>query len=170
MCWKREPADANAAQAITRIRARLLAHREVDDYYARSISLLAAMEPHALGPLEMEVLGLLDPSEPLAVAAIQARLAGRGHELAYTTVMTVLVRLHKKGLATRVKEGNRFLYTATRRAPGVSEGILTKIRRSLFQSDRMKPILALLDDDELTDDELRALRRVIDERRRGRRS
>lgn len=127
-------------------------------------------ESHTLGPLEMEVLGLLDPSEPLAVAAIQARLGAGGRELAYTTVMTVLGRLHKKGLATRVKEGNRYLYTATRRAPGVSEGILTRIRRALFQGDRTRPILALLDDEELTDDELKSLRRVIDERRRGRRS
>ena len=128
------------------------------------------MDPHPLGPLEMEVLGLLDPSEPLAVAAIQAKLAGRGHELAYTTVMTVLVRLHKKGLAARTRDGNRYLYTAARRAPGVSEGILTRIQRTLFQSDRMRPILALLDDEELTDEELRALRRVIDARRREKRS
>lgn len=119
---------------------------------------------HEMGPLEMRVLGLLDPSEALAVGAVQERLAAAGHELAYTTVMTVLVRLHKKGLAARKKDGNRYVYTAARRAPGVSEGILTRIRRALFQGDRTRPILALIDDEELSDEELRALRSVIDER------
>lgn len=118
---------------------------------------------HELGPLEMQVLGLLG-AEPLAVSAIQARLASEGDELAYTTVMTVLTRLHKKGLAARVKDGNRYLYTAAGRATGVTEGILTRVRRALFHGDRTRPILALLDDEELSESELRSLRRVIDER------
>jgi predicted transcriptional regulator len=122
---------------------------------------------HELGPLEMQVLGLLDPDEPLPVASIQARLASAGAELAYTTVMTVLVRLLKKGLVVRKKEGNRFLYAASGRSPGVSEGILTRIHRTLFQGDRTRPILALLDDEALSADDLRALRRVIDERLKG---
>src|SRR3972149_321820 len=33
-------------------------------------------------------------------------------KLAYTTVMTILVRLHEKGHVTRQKEGRRFRYAA----------------------------------------------------------
>jgi predicted transcriptional regulator len=118
----------------------------------------------ALGPLEMQVLGLLDRSEPLTVAAVQAKLGEAGSDLAYTTVLTVLSRLHQKGLAERTKDGNRFLYVASRSSSRVSASILTRIKRSLFQSDRTRPIVALLDDSELSDDELRALRDVIDVR------
>ena len=32
--------------------------------------------------------------------------------LAYTTVMTILVRLHEKGYVTRAREGRRFRYSA----------------------------------------------------------
>ena len=57
-----------------------------------------------LGPLEMRILGFLDGAEPQSVADLRARL---GNELAYTTVMTVLSRLHDKGLVVRVKEVRR---------------------------------------------------------------
>lgn len=33
-------------------------------------------------------------------------------QLAYTTVMTILVRLHEKGLVTRQKDGRQYRYTA----------------------------------------------------------
>ncbi len=119
---------------------------------------------HELGPLEMKILGLLDPHprEPLAVAAVQQRLARAGQELAYTTVMTVLVRLREKGLVTRRKDGARFLYAPARGAPRVAAGILDRVRQSLFRNDRTRPILALLEDEGLSADELREVRSMID--------
>jgi predicted transcriptional regulator len=116
---------------------------------------------HALGPLEMKVLGLLG-AEPVPVSTIRDRLAGSGIELAYTTVMTVLVRLHGKGLVHRTREGNRYLYSTTQRASRVSEGIVARASKALFERDRARPILALLDDGDLSRDELRELRRAID--------
>ena len=120
-----------------------------------------------LGPLEMKVLGLLG-AESAAVGELQQRLRQTGDDLAYTTVMTVLVRLCEKGMVVRSKEGRRFLYSAARRAPAVSRGILSRIQRSLFRGDSVRPILALLDDAELSDDDLRALRKTIDDRLRRR--
>ena len=122
---------------------------------------------HEIGPLEMQVLGLLSHDEPRSVAAIQQQLGAAGAELAYTTVMTVLVRLQKKGLVERTKDGNRFLYVSARPGPEVGQGILDRLRRTLFQGDRTRPILALLDDQGLSDEELRALRRAIDLRLKG---
>lgn len=44
---------------------------------------------------------------------LQALNAEDGHKpVAYTTVMTVLVRLHDKGYLSREKEGRRFRYAA----------------------------------------------------------
>lgn len=122
-----------------------------------------------LGPLEMEVLGLLSPDEPLAVADVQQRLARAGRDLAYTTVMTVLVRLAEKGVVTRKKQGTRYLYAPARKAPRVADGILARVRQSLFRGDRTRPILALLEDEELSPDELRAVRDLIDEKLADRR-
>jgi predicted transcriptional regulator len=33
------------------------------------------------------------------------------HRVAYTTVMTILTRLHKKGIVTRTKQGKGFVYS-----------------------------------------------------------
>jgi predicted transcriptional regulator len=117
-----------------------------------------------LGPLEVRMLTLLRSGEPMAVAALRDQLAREGSELAYTTVMTVLSRQHKKGLLKRKREGNRYLYTPAASAPRVLGGILTRVRRALSASDRTAPILTLLEQEELSADELRALRRAIDDK------
>jgi predicted transcriptional regulator len=122
------------------------------------------VDAQALGPLEVRVLTLLRSGEPMAVGALRDQLAREGSELAYTTVMTVLSRLHKKGLLRRKREGNRFLYTPAASAPRVLGGILTRVRRALSASDRAAPILTLLEQEEFSADELRALRRAIDDR------
>lgn len=64
----------------------------------------------ALGELEREVMNLLwSASKPSSVRDVHERL---GDRLAYTTVMTTLDRLHKKGLLARRSEGRAFMYTA----------------------------------------------------------
>jgi predicted transcriptional regulator len=118
----------------------------------------------ALGPLEMRVLGLLEGAAPMPVHAIQAELERGGAALAYTTVMTVLVRLHDKGMLVREKEGRRYLYSAAKRSGAAKRGLLARIHGTLFAKDRAEPILTLLDDDSLSVAELRALRKKIDEK------
>ncbi|MBK9696464.1 MAG: BlaI/MecI/CopY family transcriptional regulator [Propionibacteriaceae bacterium] len=64
-----------------------------------------------LGELENVVMGILwaHPG-PLAVREVHARV-GIERKLAYTTVMTVLDRLSKKGVVRRNLEGRAWLYT-----------------------------------------------------------
>lgn len=116
-----------------------------------------------LGPLEMDVLGLLDGADPASVKDVAAKLRAKGKKLAYTTVMTILVRLHEKGLVTRAKDGRLYLYTAARRSEKVRKGLWSTVYQSLFQNDRLKPILSLIDETaDLTADELGELRRMVD--------
>jgi BlaI family transcriptional regulator, penicillinase repressor len=115
-----------------------------------------------LGPLETQVLGLLKGTQGQAVSELQHALQAQGQDLAYTTVMTVLSRLVAKGVAERSKEGKRFLYRVAEGVPKVKEGILTRLQRSLFGSERTRPIVTLLNDKELTREELESLRAMID--------
>jgi predicted transcriptional regulator len=119
-----------------------------------------------LGPLEVRVLGLLRSDEPAAVGAIRARLAAEGEPLAYTTVMTVLTRLHEKGLVKRARDGNRFLYAPAAGASRVLGGLMSRVRRALFTTGAAQPLLALLETEDLSAEELRALRRTIDRKLR----
>ncbi len=68
----------------------------------------------SLGELESAVLSTLwDHGAPLSVRDVLARLR-RKPALAYTTVLTVLDRLHGKGVVVREKDGKA--RSATRRA------------------------------------------------------
>lgn len=62
-----------------------------------------------LGSLQTKVLATLSRRGPSTVREIADALPKRD-ALAYTTVMTVLARLHDKGLVTRRKPGKSFLY------------------------------------------------------------
>jgi predicted transcriptional regulator len=118
-----------------------------------------------LGPLEMRVLGLFGAGEARSVADVQGLLGAQGYEAAYTTVMTVLSRLHEKRLLVREKDGRRYVYRAAPRSSRVKHSLLQRVRRSLF-SDRLAPIAALLDED-LDRSELHELRRMIDKKLKG---
>lgn len=68
----------------------------------------SAGERRAFGELEGEVLGALWAApRPLVPAEVQAALGGG---LAYTTVMTILVRLYDKGVIEREKLGRAYAY------------------------------------------------------------
>ncbi len=68
-----------------------------------------------LGPLEAEVMrALWKAGEPLTVRELLGRLnEGRPQRLAYTTVMTVMNRLSKKGALRRDRRGRGYAYEPT---------------------------------------------------------
>jgi predicted transcriptional regulator len=117
---------------------------------------------HDFGPLELKTLGLFSAEDSLSAADLQARLNVGGDELAYTTVMTVLARLAEKGALSRRRDGKRFLYKVTRNTAKLKSSVVARLHRTLFAGTRLKPFAALLDEDELSGEELRALRRMVD--------
>ena len=68
----------------------------------------AAAERWALGPLELRVMEHLWTKGECSVRDV---LAGSGRPLAYTTIMTTLDRLFKKGLLVRRMADRAFLYS-----------------------------------------------------------
>jgi predicted transcriptional regulator len=72
----------------------------------------------AAGTLESEVLAILrGAGGPLSPGEVRQRLAagqqagGRREELSYSTVVTIVSRLHAKGLLARQRAGRGFTYT-----------------------------------------------------------
>ncbi|MBA2624088.1 MAG: BlaI/MecI/CopY family transcriptional regulator [Acidimicrobiia bacterium] len=113
-------------------------------------------ERRGTGELEAEVLAALwsvepDPATP---SDVQAAL---GSDLAYTTVMTILSRLWKKGLVERERQGRAYAYR-----PLLSEAELAA-RRMQAQLDRTKDREAALSRfvDALPKRDERVLRRII---------
>lgn len=74
------------------------------------------MAVQAFGELESEVMRVVwERGEPVTIHELTDALNSQ-RSLAYTTVMTVTVRLYEKGWLTRVKEGRSFRYSAARGA------------------------------------------------------
>jgi predicted transcriptional regulator len=123
---------------------------------------------HELGPLEMEVLGIVEKCGPQSVTFIQAELKRQGSPLAYTTVMTVLSRLFEKGALTRVKDGKRFVYSSAHGSGAIKAGMLKRIKTALFQGRGASPVTALLEAENLSKADLQELRRWVNARLRER--
>lgn len=71
-----------------------------------------------LGPLERRVMQALWQHGPQTVGDTLARLnGGAERKLAYTTVMTILVRLHEKGYVSRTRNGRTYTYQAAMDEP-----------------------------------------------------
>ena len=72
----------------------------------------------AAGELEAAVLEVLQAAgSPLSPGEVRDRLGGG---LAYTTVVTILSRLHGKGVLDRRKAGRAFLYAPVADEPGLA--------------------------------------------------
>ncbi|MEJ7732868.1 MAG: BlaI/MecI/CopY family transcriptional regulator [Polyangiaceae bacterium] len=125
--------------------------------------------PPALGELETAALcALWDSAEPLSVREVLERVKRRPG-LAYTTVLTVLDRLHDKRLVAREKHGKAFVYWPRVSRQGWLGGraahVLTEARGPV---DR-EVLLAFLDSAQSADPELLdRLSALIEERRRER--
>lgn len=68
------------------------------------------------GALENEILACLASADaPLTTAEVQARLS---NDLAYTTLLTALTRLHSKRAVDRVERGRAYAYSIVGGAAG----------------------------------------------------
>lgn len=130
----------------------------------------------ALGTLEREVMAVVwDGDGEVSVRDVQERLKP---EVAYTTVMTTLDRLFKKGFLVRAKRGRAYVYTARLLPHEIETVVTSSLVRALPWHERhvALPFLSnLVDtiserDRELLDDLERFVRRKRRDLRRWGRS
>jgi predicted transcriptional regulator len=76
------------------------------------------------------------------VADVRDRLQPEKN-LAYTTVMTLLGRLHRRAMVTRGKKGRGYLYTAAVTRAAMQQSAIRELVDGLFSGDESKLIEAL---------------------------
>ena len=110
---------------------------------------------------------LLWQADALAVREVVRQLSG---QLAYTTVMTTLDRLFKKGLLGRDKDGNAFIYRATLSRDDYHRHLIEEAVSGLLAKSA-DPVLAGFVDAAAASDTryLDRLERLIAERRKAKR-
>jgi predicted transcriptional regulator len=122
----------------------------------------------SLGALERDILAICWEH-----ANVNVRVACSHLEtpVAYTTVMTTMDRLFKKGLLSRRKVGRAFVYNAAASREELEGSVASELVQSLFTSDRSEslPILSTLVDAVSERDRalLDDLERLIREKRRA---
>lgn len=108
------------------------------------------------GALENDVLNVLwNAPTPMTPADVNAELGG---ELAYTSVATILSRLHGKGLVTRTPVGRAFAYSAAVDEAELAAQRLGEVIASV--SDRADVLARFVG--KLSKRDVNALRKVID--------
>jgi len=125
------------------------------------------------GRLEAEVMEVLWRRGDLAVREVQTQLT---RTVAYTTVMTTLDRLFKKGFVNRRREGRAFLYTPAYARHELQSTVTTNLLTDLLAGSSTAaatPVLsnlvdAVADQDDKLLDELERL--VRDKRARIRKA
>jgi len=120
-----------------------------------------AKQTHDLGEAELAVLRVLWDESPLSVREVMDRLHTRGREVAYTTVLTFLSRLEKKGFVTSDKGGTAYVYR-----PSISREHVTKSRvqgllDELFDGSAAPMVMHLIESERLSPGEIARLRRLI---------
>lgn len=115
------------------------------------------------GELESEVLAVLwDAAEPLSPGEVRDRLAsGEGGALAYSTVVTILTRLHEKGALHRTRDGRAFRYTPAADKAGLAARRLSALLD--LAADRQAVLSRFVED--LSDGDEALLRTLLGERR-----
>lgn len=115
------------------------------------------------GSLEREIIACLAAADgPMTAAEVQADLGG---ELAYTTVMTTLSRLHAKHALTRSPRGRAFAYELVGGSAGARASVTAHQMHRLLENgmDRAGVLTHFVDTlDSDTERLLRALLRAAD--------
>jgi predicted transcriptional regulator len=120
----------------------------------------------SLGELESKVLAEVRRQGQTSVGGVCDAL---DRSYAYTTVMTTLDRLFKKGLLTRTKEGRAFYYSAKHSAEELERGLTADVMNTLLDTypSSASPVLACIVDS-VSDRDLQLLdelERLVKEKR-----
>jgi predicted transcriptional regulator len=121
----------------------------------------------AFGHLERDVMDVVWRGQATTVREVQAALPRR---VAYTTVMTTLDRLFKKGFVSRNRSGRAFVYRALQTRQETEAAVASGMISGLFAGAAARPILSNLVDVVGSQDDgadlLNALEEMVRDKRR----
>jgi predicted transcriptional regulator len=117
-----------------------------------------------LAKRESEFMQVLWEHGPSTVGEVKERLKD---ELAYTTVLTILQKLEKKGYVRHEEQGrsHRFMTAISREA--AQRSAVRSLAARLFKGSAALLLTQVITDENLSEEDLKRIRRLIDARQRG---
>ena len=112
---------------------------------------------------ELDVMNVLWDAGSATVAEVRERLSD---DLAYTTVLTVLRTLDQKGYVAHIGEGRAHRYRPLVKRAAAGRSALRRLVEKVFDGSPELLLTQLVSDKNLSDEELRRLRKLLAERLR----
>ena len=112
----------------------------------------------SLGGTEMEILRVVWALERATAREVHEAME---HQVAYTTVATVIKNLADKGYLSFERDGATFVYTPARPAEEVRGSLLTSIVDKVFGGSARTLIQTLAGHESLTESEQAEVRRLL---------
>ncbi|HNY77443.1 MAG: BlaI/MecI/CopY family transcriptional regulator [Sedimentisphaerales bacterium] len=126
------------------------------------------MSRHALddlGQLQRAVMEIIWSRGEATVHQVRDRL-DREKELAYTTILTTLQKLERAGWLEHRSEGKSYVYVPRRSREQAGAGSVRGFLKRVFDGNAVAMFQHLIREGDLSEDELKELRRIIDEKRK----
>lgn len=120
-----------------------------------------------LAEREADLMEVLWERGPSTVTEVRAHLRDR---LAYTTVLTILRNLEAKGYVGHGEEGRAHRYLPLVARDAARRSAVRDLAAKLFKGSAALLLTHLVCDQNLTDEEVRRIRRLLDQRTRRNRT
>jgi len=112
---------------------------------------------------ELDVMSVLWDVGPATVAEVRERITD---DLAYTTVLTILRTLEQKGYVSHTEDGRAHRYKPLVKREVAGRTALRRLVDKVFDGSPELLLTQLVSDKNLSDEELRRLRKLLAERLR----
>jgi len=112
---------------------------------------------------ELDVMSVLWDVGPATVAEVRERIAD---DLAYTTVLTILRTLEQKGYVSHTEDGRAHRYKPLVKREVAGRTALRRLVDKVFDGSPELLLTQLVSDKNLSDEELRRLRKLLADRLR----
>ncbi|MCR9131520.1 MAG: BlaI/MecI/CopY family transcriptional regulator [bacterium] len=121
------------------------------------------MKAIPLGKTELEVLQIVWELEEATVNDVRNRILKK-RQVAYTTIMTVMKNLTEKGALKYRKEGNAYVYSATRKQDPekVKSKLLNLTLEKVFNGSAAALVQTLVQNEQVSKEELAEIKKLID--------
>ena len=112
---------------------------------------------------ELDIMAVLWDAGPSTAAEVREELAGQGVDLAYNTVLTLLRILEDKGHVDHKEEGRAHRFRAAVKKKEAGASALTRTLDRMFGGSAEALVAQLVQQRGLSKEDLKRLRRVVDE-------
>jgi BlaI family penicillinase repressor len=119
-----------------------------------------------LGRLELQIMHVVWDRGQATVHEVKEVLS-RGHQPAYTTILTMMRKLEAKGYLRHEVETRTYVYQAVIERQAVRQGLLGDLMDRIFGGSPSLLVTSLLEQDHISDEELDEIQAILKQKGRA---